>query len=89
MIQHMKHKRISTNVEIGNPILGYGGKIVIHNITKDLKMFKLITSHKIIIHHEEINLTFYFFVATKSWMKTSFPWENLIKELIDSNNINK
>jgi hypothetical protein len=56
----MKYKGISTNVEISNPILGNGGKIIVHNITKDLKMFKLITSHKIIMHHEEeINLTYF------------------------------
>jgi hypothetical protein len=59
MTNHTKYKHISTNVEISNPILGYGGKIVVHNITKDLKMFKLITSHNIIIHHEEINLTYF------------------------------
>jgi hypothetical protein len=34
-----------------------GCKIVVHNITKDLEMFMLVTNCRIKIHHEEINLT--------------------------------
>ncbi len=50
--------------------MGDGSKIIVHNITKDLKIFMLVTGHKIIIHHEKISLT-YFYSATKSQMKTS------------------
>jgi hypothetical protein len=37
-----------------------GRKIVVHNITKDLEMFMLVTICRIKIHHEEINLTFFY-----------------------------
>jgi len=46
------------SVEINNPILGDGAKIVVHNITKDLKMFALVISHRIKPHHEKINLPY-------------------------------
>ncbi len=60
----MKCKGICTSAKVDNPILGDGGKTIVHNITKDLKMFMLVISHNIKIHHEEINLTYFY-----SWHK--------------------
>jgi hypothetical protein len=47
------------NVEVNNPILGDGAKIVVHNITKDLKMFALVISHRIKPHHEKNQLAIF------------------------------
>jgi hypothetical protein len=44
-------------VEGDNLILGDGGKIVIHNITKKLEMLMLVACQWIKIHHEKFNLT--------------------------------
>jgi hypothetical protein len=46
------------NVEVNYPILGDGAKIRVHNITKDLKMFALVISHRIKPHHEKINFPY-------------------------------
>jgi len=43
-----------------NTILGDNGKIIDHNITKDFKMFTLVTNHRIKIHHEEMNLRYFY-----------------------------
>jgi hypothetical protein len=56
---HAKCKGLYISVEVDNLILGDGGRTIVHNITKDLKMFTSITSHKVKIHHEEINLTYF------------------------------
>jgi hypothetical protein len=64
IISHVKCKGICTSAKVDNPILGDGGKTIVHNITKDLKMFMLVISHNIKIHHEEINLTYFY-----SWHK--------------------
>jgi hypothetical protein len=68
--------------------LGDGGKIVVHNVTKNLEMFTLVAYEWIRIHHEKVSLTnldrWY-----KSQMKTSLPLANLIKALTTSNNGSK
>jgi hypothetical protein len=48
MTNHAKCKGFYINVvEANYPIFGDGGRIVIHNITKDFKMFTLVTNHRI------------------------------------------
>jgi hypothetical protein len=54
---------MTENVKVFAPMLMLvtqfwdGRKIVVHNITKDLEMFMLVTNCRIKIHHEEINST--------------------------------
>ncbi len=83
--QQYEKIRFQTIVEVNIPILGDGGKIVVHNVTKNLEMFTLATYEWIRIHHEKVSLTnldrWY-----KSQMKTSVPLANLIKALTTSNN---
>jgi hypothetical protein len=45
-----------TTVEITN-ILHDGGRIIVHNVTKNLKMFMLVACEWIRICHENVNLT--------------------------------
>jgi hypothetical protein len=51
-------QRYLHSVEVNKPILGDGAKVIVHNITKGLKMFALVISHRIKPHHEKINLPY-------------------------------
>jgi hypothetical protein len=68
--------------------LGDGGKIVVHNVTKNLEMFTLVANEWIKIHHEKVSLTNLDY-CYKLQMKTSLPLVNLIKALTTSDNGNK
>jgi hypothetical protein len=57
MISNTKRLGLCTIVEVNNLILGDGGRIVVHNVTKNLEMFMLVACEWIKIHHENINLT--------------------------------
>jgi len=37
-------------------ILGDGGRIVVHHVTKNLEMLMMVICEWIIIHHEKVNL---------------------------------
>lgn len=50
-------KGFYTCVKVSTAILGDYDIVFIHNITYQLEMPTLVVSHRIIIHHEEINLT--------------------------------
>ncbi len=69
-------------------ILGDYDIIFVHNITYQLEMPTLVVSHRIIIHHENINMTC-LYNYHKIINEKSLPWTNLIKELIVSYNGNK
>jgi hypothetical protein len=61
MISHTKCEGVYSNVEVGKLIFNeYGGKTIVHNIIIFLKMFTLVSIHWIIIHHEEISLTYFY-----------------------------
>jgi hypothetical protein len=47
MTNCVKCKGQCSSVEVGNPILGDCRKIIVHNITKHLKMFMSVTSHRV------------------------------------------
>jgi len=61
----MKIKGFHIIVKHNNPILGDGGKIVIHKMTKNLDMFTLVTSQKIRIHHVKRSILQILILVTK------------------------
>lgn len=87
MTNHAKCKGFCTNIKVSNPILCDCGRTIYH-ITKHFEMFTLVTTYKIKIHHEKFTLT-NFTIATKSKLKRSLPWTNLINAFTTSNNGNK
>jgi hypothetical protein len=69
-------------------MLGDGDKIVVHNITKNLKMHTLVTNHRIIINYEEISMI-EFYSCYKITNEKHIFFEQLIKALIVSNDGSK
>jgi hypothetical protein len=57
--RNQQYEKISlrTIVEVNNPTLHDGGRIIVHNVTKNLKMFMLVACEWIKIRDENVSLT--------------------------------
>jgi hypothetical protein len=88
MNNHTKDKFIIIVVEVNNPILGDGGGIVVHTVTKNLEMFTLVACEWNQIHHEECsftNLDHCYKITNENISSLS----KLDQSIIASNNVNK
>jgi hypothetical protein len=87
---------VMQNVKVSTPMLRLVNQSLVNMLAKllsttshfFLKVFKLVSNHWIIIHHEEISLT-YFNNYHKITNETSFHLANFIKALATSNNGSK